>query len=195
MSKQARLSIGDRWTYEKSFLRKKPKIISKYGIVESEKIDNVDTLIIDWEEMLKGGEGPLISGKFWIDEETERFVKEVLDVEDPGRAGHESLGGLLMGNQKNGSSTFQQVMWTMAATPFVLASSLNSSTISGVSASIILTPFFSKRALASGLRLAIPLVPFPMKTTSGFPFNTCSTWSLVKVWPYSLSSTWPEGSM
>lgn len=75
MNKQAKLSVGDHWTYEKSFPRKRPKIIVGYRVVGSEKIEDVDTLIIDWEERLRGAEGPLISGKFWIDKETDRFVK------------------------------------------------------------------------------------------------------------------------
>ena len=83
----------------------------------------------------------------------------------------------------------------MAAVFFVFASSLNLFTMSGVSASITSTPFSSRRALASGLSFAIPAVPFPMMTTSGFSFSTCSTWLFVKVWPYSLSSTLPDGNM
>lgn len=75
MSKLAKLSVGDRWTYEKSFSHEKPKVISKYEVIGSEKIENTKTLILSFKEKLKGRERPLISGKFWIEEETERFVK------------------------------------------------------------------------------------------------------------------------
>ncbi|MFQ6077446.1 MAG: hypothetical protein ACE5Z5_15175 [Candidatus Bathyarchaeia archaeon] len=100
MSEQARLSIGDRWTYEKSFPRKRPKIIVGYRVVGSEKIEDVNTLIIDWEERLRGGEGPLISGKFWIDEETERFVKgeRMFHDESGGMLETEALGKFRLGN-------------------------------------------------------------------------------------------------
>lgn len=88
MSVPPRLSVGNRWTYEKSFPRKRPKIIAEYRVVGSEKIEDVNTLVIDWEERPRGGEKPLISGKFWIDKETERFVKGE-------RAFHDESGGML----------------------------------------------------------------------------------------------------
>ncbi|MEA1904771.1 MAG: hypothetical protein U9M97_02685 [Candidatus Hadarchaeota archaeon] len=100
MNKQARLSVGDSWTYEKSFPRKRPKIIVGYRVVGSEKIEEVNTLIIEWEERLRGREVPLISGKFWIDEETDRFVKgeRTFHDESGGMLETEHLGKFRLGN-------------------------------------------------------------------------------------------------
>lgn len=88
MDRQARLSVGDHWMYERSFPRQEPKIIVEYRIVGNEKIKDVNTLIVEWEERLRGGERSLISGKLWIDEETEHFLKGE-------RSFHDESGGML----------------------------------------------------------------------------------------------------
>lgn len=75
MRKPVALSIGDNWEYEKAFPGEELRLSSEFTIIGREKVGGLDCWVIDWhDETVRGGRR-LVGGRYWIESQTERFVR------------------------------------------------------------------------------------------------------------------------
>lgn len=73
MCEPFRLSVGDRWRYEK--ISKEEKVEVKYKVKDREQSGDIELLILDLKEIPEGRDNSSVMGRFWIDGKTDRFVK------------------------------------------------------------------------------------------------------------------------
>ena len=74
MRGQVKLSVGDYWEYEKGFRGTGARLISRFEISGTGKIEGVECFIFEWEERAIGG-NRLAGGRYWVETKTDRFAR------------------------------------------------------------------------------------------------------------------------